>query len=454
MRYWMISLLLLVLCNTAHANSETPLNVLILYADDWRFDSLSCAGNAVVQTPNIDALARDGVRFTNNYVTTSICGVSRASLLTGQWMSRHGNKAFDAFKTDWSETYPGSLRSNGYYVGHVGKWHNGAFPKEKFDVGIAYAGTHWIKRADQSRIHVTQKNEEDAIRFLNQRPKDKPFCLTLAFFAAHAEDSAPEQYLPQPQSLSLYNDVVVPTPKTATEEHFHRLPPFLANDKNEGRNRWKWRFDTPDRYQLYMKNYYRLIHEVDTTCGRVVDELRKQNLLDNTLVIFTTDNGYFHGEHGLADKWYPYEESVRVPLIIRDPRMPMARRGTTQSAMTLNVDLAPTVLNATKQMVPKGMQGVDLAPLYLRENVDAWREEFYYEHAIIRDKNFIPASEALIRTDWKYIYWPDFDVEQLFDLTNDPGEENDLVGNPDYQGKLTELRDRFRQHKLAAGATR
>lgn len=452
MRYWMITVLMLVASNIAYANEDAPLNVLILYADDWRFDSLSCAGNSVVQTPNIDALARDGVRFTNNYVTTSICGVSRASLLTGQWMSRHGNKAFDAFKTPWSETYPGILRASGYYVGHIGKWHNGAFPKQNFDVGIAYSGTHWIKRTDQSPIHVTQKNEDDALAFLKQRPANKPFCLTLAFFAAHAEDGAPEQYLPQPQSLSLYQDVVVPTPKTATEMHFRRLPSFLSNDKNEGRNRWKWRFDTPERYQHYMKNYYRLIHEVDTACGRVVDQLRRENLLDSTLIIFTTDNGYFHGEHGLADKWYPYEESVRVPLIIRDPRMPLARRGTTQSAMTLNVDLAPTILNATQQQVPKGMQGTDLAPLYLADQVSNWRDEFYYEHAIIRDKSFIPASEALIRTDWKYIHWPDFDVEQLFDLANDPAEENDLVDHEEHQGKLSELRSRFRELKTKTTA--
>ena len=127
-----------------------PLNVVVLYADDWRHDTLGCAGNPVVKTPNLDALAKEGVRFTQNCVTTSICGVSRATLLTGQWMSRHGNKAFDMFKTPWAETYPGLLRESGYWVGHIGKWHNGKFPAGQFDFGRSYSGTHWMKEPDGS----------------------------------------------------------------------------------------------------------------------------------------------------------------------------------------------------------------------------------------------------------------------------------------------------------------
>ena len=178
--------------------------------------------------------------------------------------------------------------------------------------------------------------------------------------------------------MALYQDVTVPVPKTATEAHFKRLPPFIANDANEGRNRWKWRFDTPERYQEYMKNYYRLATEVDAVCGRVVAELKAQGVLDRTLVIFTTDNGYFHAEHGLADKWYPYEESIRTPLIVRDPRMPAAKRGTTNDDFTLNADLAPTIVAAAGQAAPARMQGRDLAPLYLAATKPAWRTDCYY----------------------------------------------------------------------------
>lgn len=432
------------------APDARPMNVVVLYADDWRHDTLGCAGHPVLKTPHIDQLAREGVRFTHNYVTTSICGVSRATLLTGQWMSRHGNPRFEMFKTPWAETYPGILRTSGYYVGHVGKWHNGKFPAERFDFGRAYAGRHWMKNAAGEMVHVTKQNELDALAFLKERPADKPFCLTVAFFATHAEDPNPKQYLPQPQSLALYQDASIPLPKTATDAHFSKLPSFLATDKNEGRIRWKWRFDTPERYQEYMKNYLRMATEVDGVCGQVVAELKRQNLLDQTLVIFTTDNGYFHAEHGLADKWYPYQESIRVPLVIRDPRLPSEQRGGTNDAMTLNADLAPTILAATNQTAAPRMQGRDMAPLYLKTAAPAWRDEYFYEHATVGNIARIPSSEALVRKDVKYLWWPDYDHEELFDLKDDPFEEHNLAQEPRQAERLAALRKRFRELKAAA----
>lgn len=436
-------LFLLFLCLLALPCFSKPLNVVLLYADDWRYDTLGIAGNPIVKTPVIDQLARQGTRFTHACVTTSICGVSRASLLTGQWMSRHGNKAFQAFATPWSETFPGLLRANGYYVGHVGKWHNGAFPAKQYDFGRAYSGTHWIKQADGTQIHVTQKNENDALDFLQSRPQEKPFCLTVAFFATHAEDGHPDQFRPQPESMKLYENDTIPLPRTATEQAFHKLPPFIANEKNESRNRWHWRFDTPEKYQRMMKNYYRLATEVDHSCGQILAELKKQNLLENTLVIFTTDNGYFHGEHGLADKWYPHQESIRVPLIIHDPRMKKEQAGKTNDDFVLNVDLAPTILHAAGIKAPATMQGTDISPLYLAEKAPAWRSEFYYEHAIINNKNFIPASQALVRKNEKYIVWPDFDREQFFDLSADRFEENDSIAEPNKKAHIDTLRKRF-----------
>ncbi len=424
------------------------MNVVVLYGDDWRFDTLGCSGNRIVQTPRLDALAREGTRFRNSYVTTSICGVSRATLLTGQWMSRHGNAAFQMFRTPWEQTYPGVLRAKGYFTGHVGKWHNGKFPAEQYDFGRAYDGKHWITAADGTRTHVTKKNEADALEFLAARPKDKPFCLTVAFFAAHAEDAHPDQYLPQPESMALYQDVTLPVPATGGDEFFRRLPPFLANEKNEGRNRWHWRFDTAEKYQRYLKNYYRLCSEVDSACGRVLDELDRQGLRDNTLVIFTTDNGYFHGEHGLADKWYPYEESIRVPLLIRDPRSPAAAAGTVRDEMVLNVDLAPTILRATAGGAPAGMQGRDLAPLCQGTAGPAWRTEFFYEHGTIRDRDFIPSSQALVRLEEKYLLWPEFGYEELFDLARDRGETDNLAATQ--PERLRAMRARFEELRAAA----
>ena len=441
-------LLLVAPLRAAEAVQPRPLNVLVLFADDWRHDTLGGAGNPVVKTPNLDRLAGEGVRFTRNCVTTSICGVSRATLFTGQWMSRHGNPAMQQFNTPWAETYPGLLRAKGYFTGHVGKWHNGKFPAKEFDFGRSYHGSHWMKEPDGTKIHVTQKNEKDALEFLRTRPVDKPFCLTLAFFATHAEDGNPLQYLPQPQSMELYKDVTIPVPPNATEESWKRMPPFFDKN-NTGRHRWGWRFDTVEKYQTMMKNYYRLATEVDAVCGRVLEELKKQGLLDNTLVIFTTDNGYFHGEHGLADKWYPHEESIRVPLIVRDPRMAAEKRGTTNGDFTLNADLAPTILAATGTPAPTRMQGRDIAPLYLAKETPPWRTDFFYEHAM-GAKGRIPASEALVRKDWKYMLWPGANYEQLFDLTADPREENDLARDPKQAARLAEMRTRFAELKAAA----
>lgn len=424
------------------------MNILLLYADDWRHDTLGIAGNSVVKTPVLDELAGKGMRFTENCVTTAICGVSRANLLTGQWMSRHGCRGFKMFKTPMAETYPVLLRKNGYFVGHVGKWHNGKFPSKEFDFGHSYYGKHWYE-VDGKRVHVTQRNENDSLQFLNERPKDQPFCLTVNFFATHAEDSHEDQFLPQPQSMRLYEDVTIPVPVNATEESWGRLPKFF-DEKNEGRNRWHWRFDSPQKYQRMMKNYYRLATEVDATCGRILAKLKKQGVLENTLVIFTTDNGYYHAEHGLADKWYPHQESIRVPLIIHDPRMAKEKAGSLNDDFTLSVDLAPTILAAAGVEAPEGMQGQDISPLYLANEKPEWRDEFFYEHPTLRNADFIPASEALVRKDWKYFYWPEQGVEQLFDIKNDPHEEHDLIHDPSHAERLAEMRARFNKLKKSS----
>jgi len=435
------------------AAAEKPLNVVILLADDWRFDTLGAAGNPVVKTPHLDAMAANGFRFTNARVTTSICGVSRASLMTGQWMSRHGNEAFKAFKTPWSETLPGLLRENGYHVGHVGKWHCGPFPAQQFDFARSYSGRHWMKDENGERIHVTRKNEVDALEFLKTRPADKPFLLHLCFFAPHAEDGHPDQFLPQPESMKLYEDIEIPIPPLATAEALGNLPAFLQDRRNEGRNRFHWRFDEPEKYQRMMKNYYRLCSEVDAVCGRVMRELEEQGVLDSTIVMFTGDNGFFHGDRGLADKWYPYEESIRVPLIVHDPRLPKARRGETNDDFVLNVDLAPTLLAATGVASPPRMQGRDFAPLYQKKGAEptpAWREAFFYEHATLNNKWFIPASQAVVSGTLKYSWWPEFEHEELYDLRSDPLEQKNLAGDPSRAAELEAQRKLLDQLRNAA----
>lgn len=428
-----------------------PLNVLVLVIDDARWDTVGAAGNPVVQTPRLDRLAAEGVRFEHAFVTTSICMVSRASILTGQYMSRHGISAFGVAIAPeaWASTYPAVLRQAGYWTGFVGKYGVGAARPADFDFLRSYETRHWFDEPGGERVHVTEKNARDAVEFLRSRPAGRPFALSVSFFAAHAEDAAPEQYLPQPWSAEVYRDRVMPPPMRGDARYADALPSFLQQPSNEGRIRFGWRFDTPARYQDYLTRYYRLVTEVDQVVGRLLDELDAQGVADDTLVVYIGDNGYFQADRGLADKWYPYEESIRVPLIVRDPRLPVARRGLVADALALNIDVAPTVLAAARAAAPGGMQGLDLSRLYLGDDAGARREEFLYEHPTITSRDRIPSSQAVVTRDWKYVVWPEFEFEQLFDLRADPGELVNLATDPgqtsrrlDFQRRLEAWRAR------------
>ena len=433
-------------------SAPAPLNIVVLVIDDVRWDSIGAAGNTIVRTPRLDALAAEGIRFTQARVTTAICMTSRASLLTGQYMSRHGIDRFgkplspEAF----AQTYPGVLRAAGYWTGYVGKYDVGAPRAADFDVVRAYHGRHWLTGADGERVHVTEQNARDSIDFLRARPAGRPFVLSVGYFAPHAEDRAAEQYLPQDWSAASYEGVKVPPSPLGDPKYLHALPDFLSKPSNEGRVRFHWRFDTPERFQDYMVRYYRLITEVDAAAGRLVDELKAQGVYENTLIAVIGDNGYFHGDRGLADKWYPYEQALRVPLIVRDPRVPRRTRGATREQLALNIDIAPTVLAAARVPVPAVMQGADLAPLYLSDRSPRWRDEFFYEHPTITSRDRIPASQGVIRRDWKYVYWPEFEYEQLFDLKGDPEEIRNLAQEPAWGSQRTNMRQKLEDWRRRA----
>jgi len=432
--------------------ASEKMNVVFLLADDLRWNSFGCMGNQMLITPNIDQLSREGVRFNNACVTTAICMVSRASILTGQYMSRHRITKFGLSLSEkgFSETYPAVLQKAGYWTGYVGKYGVGKIRDNDFDYSVVYKGKHWLPDGKDDSIHVTAKNEKDALYFLKNRPKEKPFLLSVGFFATHAEDHHPDQYRYQPQSEKYYQNDVIPIPKTATEKHFKALPPFIGSEENEGRRRWHWRFDSPEKYQRYMKAYYRMLTEMDQAIGKIVEELKAQGVYDNTLIIFMGDNGYFHGEHGLADKWYPYEESIRVPLIVHDPRLPVAKQNTSNNEFVLNIDIAPTIIAAAGASIPSAIQGRDFSALYLNKKTHDWRKDFYYEHPTVISKERIPASEALVTHYNKYIYWPDFQVEEYFNLKRDPNEENNSIANKKDQSEIRSLKKRFNKLKQEA----
>lgn len=441
-----------ILTNTmlAQQSGEDPMNVVVLITDDQRWDALGAAGNEIIHTPRLDQLSEEGVRFTNAYVTSSICMVSRASILTGQYMSRHNISRFgvEIEPEEFADTYVGMLRKAGYWTGFVGKYGIGQARKSDFDFLRTYFGRFWRETESGERIHITEMNTLDSIEFLRERPKDKPFLLSLSYSAPHAQDGHPDQYLPQNWSAEHYQNVTIPPSPLNRAEYILSLPEFIRQEANEGRVRYNWRFDSPERYQRYMTNYFRLITEIDQSVGRLIDELKEQGVYDNTLIIYMGDNGYFYGDRGLADKWYPYEESIRVPLLIRDPRMP--EEGVVNNEIALNIDLAPTIISAAGLPVPSMIQGKDLAPLYLQQSPPVWRDEFFYEHPTITYKSRIPSSEAVVRLDTKYVYWPEWEHEQLFDLEKDPTEKNNLIHDVSYTNELQEMREKLRDWKKRA----
>ncbi len=309
-----------------------PMNILLFYADDWRHDTLGAAGNPVVKTPVLDALAAEGVRFSENCVTTSICWISRATLYSGQYLARHhfemlgrgrtltinGTEMNMGFEVPQNETIYSLLKQKaGYATAHVGKlglW-VGLDYELNWDFATDDDGWHWSKIGDRM-WHITEKNTADALRFLAERDKNKPFFMNVAYFATHAVDGDKRQYMPQKASMSMYEDDIIPIPATATDEAWKKMPPFFS-DFNEGRARWRWRFDTPEKHQSMMKNYYRMASEVDTSAGMIINHLAEEGQLDNTLIIFTTDNGNFHAEHGKEFLFRVCFLSC-LPLLLRD----------------------------------------------------------------------------------------------------------------------------------------
>jgi arylsulfatase A-like enzyme len=420
-------------------------NLVFILADDLRWNTLGCMGNTIVQTPHIDQLAREGMRFTNAFVTTSICVASRASILTGQWACRHQIEDFAKPFTpaQWSQTYPALLREAGYRTGFVGKFGVGdaksiAAMATHFDFWRGVPGQGSIQYRENG-VHQTARMGNEALEFLASHTgrNTQPFCLSLSFTAPHARDNQPREFEPDPRDESLYADLTIPLPKLAhTDEAFHRLPE--AVQKSEGRTRWGWRFDTPEKSQRTLRDYYRLVTGIDREVGRILDKLPA-----NTYVIFLSDNGWAMGERGLADKWFAYEEDIRVPLIVRGPGVKTG----TSDAFALNTDIAPTLLSLAGVPLSTSMQGKNLVPILTsRKTPREWRREFFYEHHSVPDR--IPPCEAVRTERWKYIRWTGAgDAEELYDLKSDPLEEHNLVANPKHAKVLADLRAKWEDYR-------
>lgn len=437
----------------AEQSAATRPNIIFVLADDFRWDALGYRGHPIVQTPHLDALARGGVVFENAFTTTSICSVSRATFLSGQWMRRHGIKDFaTGFSPEqWRQTYPALLRQAGYYTGFVGKIGVGdasmlALAAQYFDEWKGQAGQgplDFIDENDSTRTHETAKLGNHAVEFVQQAPQDRPFVLSVSFSAVHARDRRPREFQPDERDEALYADSVIPLPPTATQEAFQKLPEFVQ--KSEGRTRWHWRFDEPEKAQRILRDYYRLITGLDREIGRLREAVAARGAADQTIFVFYGDNGFATGDRGLADKWFMYEESLRIPALIYDPRIPEAARGRRVTALVLNADLAPTLAELGGVTPPAAMQGRSLVPWLRGETPANWRTDFFYEHHTF--PQIIPPSEGVRSESWKYIRWIDREpvVEELFHLRDDPLEQTNLAADPAAQTELERWRARWQE---------
>lgn len=434
--------------------AERP-NVIFFLSDDQRADFLSCAGHPIVKTPNVDALASRGTRFKNAFVTTSICAASRATLFTGLWERSHkytfGTPAITPEKIDAS--YPAVLKRAGFRTGFVGKFGVNAGKggtDRMFDSFVPLnRNPYFKKQPDGSLRHLTDITGDKAIEFLESCSTEKPFCLSVSFNASHAEDSDKKDHFPWPQSEDgLYEDVTIPQPLVSTD-FWKELPPFFHNAMH--RTRWFWRWDTPEKYQRNVKAYYRMITGLDRNIGRVLTALHEKGLADNTVVVFMGDNGYYKGSRGFAGKWSHFEESLRVPLVIADPRVDESHRGRVEDAMALNVDVPATILTIALGESDKTYQGRSLSGMVNGRTEKDWRTDFFCEH--LMDRFDIPKYEG-VRGE-RYVYARYFqnmpEGEFLHDLQTDPMQLKNLVSDPAYADTLKKMQTRCNELRDSLG---
>ena len=419
-------------------------NIIFILTDDQRWDALHMAGNSIIETPEMDALARSGTYFKNAFSTTPICAASRASILTGLYERTHG---YTFQKTRLQQPYadiiyPKILKDNGYRTGLFGKL--GVImdnPKQYFDQSDFYdrgdspdRRGYFYKTIDKDTVHLTRYSGFQAQQFIKNTPKDKPFCLSVFFSAPHAHDTAVEQYFWQSKSDYRYIDALIPSPVLSDKKYFNRLP--LEVQQGFNRTRWKWRFDTPEKYQNSIKGYYRMISEVDDEIGMLRKLLKEKGLADNTIIIIMGDNGYFTGDRQLADKWLMYDASIRIPLIIYDPRK---NNPATIDAMVLNIDVSKSILEFAGLLAPKNYQGISLEPFLSKGNIPSKRKSILIEHLWKLPE--IPSSEGIRTAQWKYFRYRLIKApEELYDLDKDPLETINLAGDIKYKKVINKLR--------------
>ncbi len=470
-------LLVCTSCNTTDEVERTDAtlrrngspNIIVIVVDDLRWDELGIAGHPFLETPNIDALARDGAQFANAFHSVPLCSPNRACIMTGQYPSRHGiidNVARNRM-SHRLETFPQALQAAGYETSFLGKWHmgNDPTPRPGFDNWVAIPGqgrTHNPELYEDGRIHevegyITDVFTDRAVSIIEQE-RDDPFFIYIGHKAIHPDAvqlddgsvdlSVPRGYRPAPRHLGRYEEEVFPRRTNALtsldqltgKPALHRALTLKHSDEMVA----DWGEDELDMFSSdeTIRRRAEMMLAVDDGVGRIVEALEARDILDETFILFMSDNGFFYGEHGLSlERRMPYEESIRTPLIVRYPAAVTA--GDTIDGLVASVDIAPTVLDIAGVPIGDHIQGRSFVPLLLG-NDGGWREsvliEFYtYENPF---PWHLDMDYRAIRThQYKLIHWMQHPNEgELYDLVNDPYEMHNLIDDPTMVHVIRDLR--------------
>jgi arylsulfatase A-like enzyme len=449
---------------TAESDSESKPNILFIMSDDHTSQAVSAYGGMLAQvcpTPNIDRLAKEGILFSNCFVTNSICSPSRATIMTGKYSHKNGVYKFTAL--DQSQpTLPKAMKSNGYQTAFYGKYHLHSNPEgiDHFSILPGQGGYHdpvfiqkgdehpsgWVQQGKRTEFqgHSSDAIADQALDYLrNKRASNKPFMLFCQFKAPHDTWEYAERY------EDFLADVEIPEPSNLFDDYEGRSDALKKQLQYIG-SEWGHHTNFPEetanlegkqkkkmQYQLYMKKYLRCVKGVDDNVGRILDYLDESGLAENTVVIYTSDQGFFLGEHGLYDKRFMYEESLRMPFLLRWPGK--VEHGTTSDGIILNVDFASTILDMAGLEPLEGAQGVSFLPLIEGNIPDNWRKSMYYRYYF---SHFDTEPHIGVRTaDQKLIHYDRIDQWELYDLISDPQEMNNLYEDPGYSELIMELKN-------------
>ena len=452
-------------------------NVVFVMTDDHAAHAISAYGSRVNETPSLDRLAREGVLFRNAFVTNSICTPSRAAILTGLYSHKNGVPVFNRFDGQ-QPTLPKLLQAAGYHTGIVGKWHLGSDPTgfDRWEI-LPGQGSYWdpilytaTGEKTYSGRYATDVITDLALDFIRERPRDRPFFLMLHHKAPHGP------WTPDERHRRTFEARVIPEPPTLWDDYATRTDALRENRQRvaddltrrdlkleppaglSGEEKAAWLLVKPSevevvrdgkaltltgdalaryKYQRYMQDYLACVQSVDDNVGRLLDFLNESGLERDTIVIYTSDQGFFLGEHGLFDKRFMYEESLRIPLIVRWPAV--VRPGVRVDAMALNVDFAPTFLEAAGLAVPPAMQGLSLLPLLRGELPARWRSAIYYRYYHDPGDLETRAQYGVRTASHKLIYYWKKRQWELFDLRADPQELRNLHGQPGQEAVMAEL---------------